>query len=843
MTRFVDVVLPVAVDKEFTYAVPPELQPFAAAGVRVIVPFGRKYATGLITQIRTQSPVPSPKPLRDIIDPGPVFSDELLRLCRWIAEYYFCPLGEVFKAAMPHGLLASKKRLVRLIRAVKDPAASVPERESPRRTRILSILAEEGEMLSMDLQKKAGIKRIDGVLSAMVRAGLIETEAVLPRPATRPRRIRTVRIEAVDGERLAAAIGSLPPRKKKALALLSLVRTLRDEGTHEIAVTELLKRSNSTTTVLNEFSAIGLLPVSTAETFIEDESVPDEDGKVIILNPFQQRALSEINAAIATGTPKTILLHGVTASGKTQVYIEAMRSVLDLGKSAIVLVPEISLTPQIVRRFRKHFDTRVAVVHSRMSPGERHEVWRRARSGESPIIIGPRSAVFAPVANLGLIVVDEEHEASYKQFDAAPRYHARDVAVVRGAMNNAVVILGSATPSAESYFNAATGKYRLIEMPLRIDAVPMPSITIVDMSAERKRTYGALKQSLPEGSRNTLRKFQQPAISGFLREKIADRLARGEGIILLQNRRGFAPFFECPDCGYTETCERCSVTLTYHLVQKHLRCHYCGLIRSPRAECPSCGSSDLQLHGIGTQRVEQELERLFPEARVARMDLDTTSRKGAHGRLLKKFADGQADILLGTQMVAKGLDFPRVTLVGVISADTQMLLPDFRASERTFQLLTQVAGRAGRSTLLGEVVIQTYQPGHYTLKHVVDHDYPSFYTEELQSRRELSYPPFSRLVLIELKGTEEEKVRASAERFAHLLAGGNGAFTVLGPAPAVIGKINNQFRWHIIIKNFKDKDPGGLAVRTLLHDARAQFDRRRHRDVRLIIDVDPAGLM
>ena len=448
-----------------------------------------------------------------------------------------------------------------------------------------------------------------------------------------------------------------------------------------------------------------------------------------------------------------------------------------------------------------------------------------------------------PLENLGLIVVDEEQEASYKQFDASPRYNARDVAVVRGANTKAVVVLGSATPSAESYLNAMQGKYTLLSLPERVDQAPMPAIGIVDMTEERKRGYAALKESLPEEQRGKLKAFKQSSISEVLKEKIVQRLDRREGTILLQNRRGFAPIIECEDCGYTETCERCSITMTYHLAKKHLRCHYCGLVRQPPTQCPQCKGSNIRLLGIGTQRVEQELAALFPAAKTLRMDLDTTTRKGAHERILKKFGEGEADILLGTQMVAKGLDFPRVTLVGVISADTQMLLPDFRASERTFQLLTQVAGRAGRSTLQGEVVIQTRQPSHYTLRHVVDHNVVEFYREELEERRELDYPPFSRLALVETRGKNEEQVRKHSEVFAGLFKEASSQAIVLGPTPAVIAKINNEYRWHIVIKSPKSKDQSGALLHAALRKALTRYQQSSKSSVRLTIDIDPVGLM
>ena len=842
MARFADVALPVAVAKEFTYRIPPDLEAFALPGARAVVPFGAKKSTGLIVATRAESPVRDVKSLDDVIDPSPILPEELLLLCRWIAEYYIAPLGEVLKAAMPHGFASASRRLIRLAPGTPERAPAAEKKRASARLRILNLLAERGPMLSTELGKATGVRGIDRVLNAMARGGLIASEEFLRHAAPKARTEQIILLSKINEQELASASERLSPRKKSARRLLEIVQEAAG-GSDEISSAELLRRSGSSSGVLNGFVANGLLPAVRRERSRPGNNEAGPPPSQIVLNAHQQKALQAITSALSAGKGGTFLLHGVTGSGKTQVYIEAIRQALRGGKSAIVLVPEISLTPQIVQRFKAHFGEQAAPVHSRMAAGERHEVWRRAYSGTCRIVIGPRSAVFAPLRNIGLIVVDEEHESSYKQFDANPRYHARDVAIVRGSHAGAVVILGSATPSVESYANALSGKYTLLEMPNRIDNVPMPQIALVDMVAERKRAYAALRESLPEDRRRALHDFQQPAISGLLRGKIEDRLSRHEGIILLQNRRGFAPFVECPDCGFTEMCDRCNVSLTYHLAQKHLRCHYCGLIRPPRSTCPECGGNQLQLHGIGTQRVEEELAATFPDARVLRMDLDTTTRKGSHGRLLQKFGDREADILLGTQMVAKGLDFPHVTLVGVVSADTQMLLPDFRASERTFQLLTQVAGRAGRSVLHGEVVIQTHQPAHPALRHVIQHDFASFYGEELRAREELGYPPFSRIVLVETRGKDEQKVRTAAERLSTLLEQGDGTYTRLGPAPAVIARVNNQYRWHIVLKNMKNRDPGGSRLRAVLHGIITENERTLPHGVRLAIDVDPVGLM
>ncbi len=839
MPAYAEVALPLGVDRTFTYLVPPELISVALPGCRAIVPFGRKYLTGLIVARPESTGLEALKPLRDVIDASPSVPPELLRLCRWMADYYFAPFGEVIKAALPGSFTGGGKRLVRL---AEEPGSPLPAEGSGRR-RILDLLARQGEMSSADLQKRTGLRTINAILNGLERDRLICVRDMIPAPAVRPRIRKFVDVDAVDGDLLDRTLASLPGRRKRARLLLSSIRERREAGTPEVAVPELLRSTGAGMATLRPFIDNGLLPVSEREISRQQEYGTDETVRSIVLNAAQRAVLGRITAAIDAKAHRTFLLHGVTGSGKTQVYIEAIRFCLDAGRSAIVLVPEIGLTPQIVRRFRTHFGDRVAVVHSRMSPGERHEVWHLARTGACRVVIGPRSAIFAPLGPIGLIVVDEEHESSYKQYDAVPRYHARDTATVRGSLTGAVVLLGSATPSVESFSNAAQGKYELLEMPERVERVQMPGITIVDMTLERRRAYAALKESLPQPERSRLKDFQQSSISPLLQEKIADRLSRREGIILLQNRRGFAPFMECGDCGHTESCTRCNVTLTYHLAKKHLRCHYCGMVKPPPADCPDCHGPDLRLRGVGTQRVEQEIADLFPSVRVIRMDLDTTTRRGAHERILSQFARGSADILLGTQMVAKGLDFGRVTLVGVVSADTQMLLPDFRASERTFQLLTQVAGRAGRSTLQGEVVIQTHQPGQYTLRHVLAHDYRGFYAAELEARRELGYPPFSRLALVECRGRQEAAVQREAERFSALLSESSGPFSVLGPAPAVIAKIRNRYRWHLMVKSPRSDDPSGTRLRDFLRHAFAAYARHSSPAVRVTVDIDPAGTL
>jgi primosomal protein N' (replication factor Y) len=533
MSQFAEVALPVAVDKTFTYLVPSDLQHLAVPGVRAIVPFGRKYATGLIVHMSASSSVKGIKLINDIIDARPVVSEELLKLCRWIAEYYFAPLGEVLKAALPHGFAASK-RMVRTSLSLADLNRTIKEMKSqaPKRAKLLQFLIDNGPTPSAELRKKAGLKNINAVLNEMELAGIVATEEMIPHPQQKAKLKEYILVESVDSALIEATLRGISPRKKKAWQLLTSLQWFKGQRSSEVPLSDLLKRSGATSATLKEFVGSGLVPIVKREVNRAQDFGTEEQTLHIILNDNQASILQSLTTAVSAGVTRTFLLHGVTGSGKTQVYIEAIRHCLSQGKTVIVLVPEISLTPQIVRRFKSHFADQVAVVHSRMSAGERYDVWRLALRGTYKIVIGPRSAVFAPLSSLGLIVVDEEHEASYKQFDSSPRYNARDVAIVRGAQSNAVVVLGSATPSAESYHNAMNGKYTLLSMPQRIDQVPMPAIEIVDMTQERKRAYAAMKESLPEDQRRKLKDFKQSSVSDVLKQRIEDRLKKKEGIIL-----------------------------------------------------------------------------------------------------------------------------------------------------------------------------------------------------------------------------------------------------------------------------------------------------------------------
>jgi primosomal protein N' (replication factor Y) (superfamily II helicase) len=822
-----NVSLPLPFDRLFTYSIPPEFVDGAVPGARVLVPFGKKHKIGYIVELPAATSLPSIKPLEDILDSRPVLTAEMLRLCRWIASYYMAPLGEVLRSATPGGLIGESKRIVNL--AESPPPALLEEwqKRAPRKSAIIHTLQTQRDLSIAQLQKHTRFNNIYSPLTELERDGFITMRDVLPRTAIKPKTETMIRLNRVSHtpDDFRDAVEQLGSRAKKQAAIL---QALLDRGIDTaVGEKELLQATGASKNTLRSLAGRGLLSAITIEVSreeIEDVAEPDP----VQLTHHQRAALQCITDAINGGSHRTILLHGITGSGKTQVYIEAIHHTRASGKTAIVLVPEISLTPQIVERFRGHFKGDVVVFHSRLSEGERYDGWKRARDGNASIAIGPRSAIFAPLENLGLVIVDEEHEASYKQFDSTPRYNARDVAIMRTHLSDAVVILGSATPSLESYNNARGEKYQLIELPERINTYPLPTVHVVDMREERRD----VRVETP-GVRTS--------VSRLLVEHMRQRIDRKEGIILLQNRRGFSPYLECLDCGSIEECTDCSVTMTFHKPNRHLRCHYCGQTRRAPDVCPKCRGRRLVYQGYGTQRIEEELQALLPDARIVRMDLDSTSRRGSHTRILGKFGRGEYDILLGTQMVAKGLDFNRVTLVGVISADTQLLLPDFRSSERTFQMLTQVAGRSGRSTIEGEVVIQTNHPDHYGIVRATKHDFSGFYEEEMARRTATQWPPVTRLALLETRSEHEASAEALLEQMHIRLREALPAeFILLGPSPAALARVKNHFRYHLVVKVPKHMDPSGKLLREAI---KRSFPQKLPAGTRVIIDIDPYGVM
>ncbi len=744
----VDVILPLPLDQAYTYRVPEALAEAAPVGARVLVPFRNRRLTGVIVD---EGPPPETldfevKAVLDVLDDVPVCTEELLGLTRWIADYYVCSWGEALKAVLPAGTtVETERRLTRTDAAPGDWA--------------------DHDVLEMETTLK----------EERVRA---KTETHLRfAPAFQHTDAAADLIEQLRGE--------------KQKAVIEALAGARTQGTPEPRQADIVERADAPYSTIRSLVEKGMIERVEKEVLrspLDDLPPPDPPPDHDLL-PAQQEALSAITDAVEARRYGTFLLHGITGSGKTEVYIRALKAVRDRGRTGIILVPEIALTPQTVQRFRAHFEGEIAVLHSQMSMGERYDAWRRLRTGDATIAIGPRSAVLAPVENLGLIVVDEEHETSYKQFDPAPRYHARDVAVMRAHRTDAACILGSATPSLESTMNARRGKYERLALPERVpdasgQTASLPDVRVLDLTLQRK------KHQL-EG-----------ALADPLREAIAGRVEDGEQVILLQNRRGYAPVIECEDCGWAPQCGDCSVSLTLHRGggREQLRCHYCGFTDRVPRQCPQCGGGDLSQIGTGTQRVEAELNEVVPGATVLRMDRDTTSEKHGHHKILRRFRNG-ADVLLGTQMIAKGLDFGRVTLVGVVDADVGLLFPDFRAEERTFQLLTQVAGRAGRADLQGEVFLQTRNPDHAALRHAMTHDYEGFAEEALAERREFGYPPFGHVATVEFRGPQEERVERLAVNWTETLRAHAGPVEVMGPEPAFIQRVKKQHRYRTLLKS------------------------------------------
>jgi primosomal protein N' (replication factor Y) len=800
------------IDREMTYGVPDDLREHLQVGCRVLIPFGVRWLTGIVVGLSetTQVPPDRIKAIGEILDPYPLVEPHLLDLYRWIAQYYVCAPSEVLSAALPAGIHLDSGRHMALNTQVEIPEGLLSKRQRD----VVACLTELESASIKQLERRLGKQGIQSAVHGLMQRGLLNAFQKMSAPRVRTKTERMVQLVPHDPRWFELELPKITTRAPRQAECIRLLQT----SPKPIPVTQ-LSQSGIAAGVIRALSEHNIIRITNREVrrdpYAEVDIAPAE-----ILSPtkHQQTAIDQITNSLNQKAFQVHMLHGVTGSGKTLVYIQAVAHALQKGQGAIVLVPEITLTPQTVRRFRAHFGDQVAVLHSALSEGERYDAWREVREGKRPVVIGARSAIFAPINNLGLIIIDEEHDGSYKQSDPAPRYNARDVAVMRAKLQNATVVLGSATPSLESYHNAKNKKFNLITLPERIDNRPMPIVTLVDMRHEG----GGL--------------FSKP-----LREKMHDRLKRDERIILLQNRRGYAPTVQCTGCGSSIECPHCQVTLTYHSAQKNLLCHYCGFTQKMPENCPSCHNRQLQMLGVGTQRVEETIEQQFANARVLRMDVDSTQRKGAHDRILEKFSRGEADILLGTQMVAKGLDFPGVTLVGVISADTSIHLPDFRASERTFQLLTQVSGRAGRGELPGEVVVQTYMPDGEAVQCAQTHDFLEFSQREISTRQVLRYPPFGRLVLLLFKGRDEHEVA----RTAGICAGALRAETppdveIMGPVQAPLSRIQQTYRWQVVAKSESHSHLNALARKV-----KQQFaPKTRHGGgVTVSIDVDPVSML
>lgn len=784
----------------FTYLVPEDLG-HVGPGWRVLVPFGRRKAEGFVVSVTEGAPERGEelKPILGAIDDGPWFTEHMLAVAAWVSEFYLSTPAEAMRLFVP-GKAGIKSATV--YRPTGVDATEFLAGRAPLVRQVYAALAAGAKTLAQLTGEYGG--GAAAALRLLVRQGLAAAEAVTHRTART--QYRTFWRLAVDEAAATTYLSNLKGRQAQGRLLAALLTAGR-LGPEDLAR---LKVAAATARSLAE---AGL--VTAERTAVVRDSYAGGGGPAVIPAPTdEQRAvLAEIIPVVTAKRYASFLLHGVTGSGKTQVYIEAAAAARRGSRQVVVLVPEIALTGQIVTRFKARFGDDVAVLHSKLSLGERYDTWQRLRGGTAGIVIGARSAVFAPFPDPGLFIIDEEQEFTYKQ-EESPRYHTREVALKRAELAGAAVVLGSATPAVETYYDALAGRHKLLRMPSRVDGSAMPAVEIVDMRAE-----------LQAGRRSV--------ISAPLRELLTATIERGEQAIIFLNRRGYATFVLCRECGEVMRCGRCAVSLVYHATGNVLRCHYCQASQPAPDVCPACGSRYIRYFGTGTQKVEEELAALLPDVRVVRMDQDTTGGKMAHDRILAAFAAGKYDILLGTQMVAKGHDIKQVTAVGIVSADTALFLPDFRAAERTFMLLTQAAGRAGRGGAPGRVVVQTYSPEHYAVQAGARHDYESFYAEEAGYRRELDYPPFASLIKLTVQGTDEGRARRQAEEVAAgLRAGLPKEAAVVGPFAAPVAKISDVFRLHILIKT-----ADGAAAKPVL---RAMGLERRS-DV--AIDVDPVNVL
>lgn len=826
----VNVAFNLPVDSLFTYLIPKELSASAKAGCRVLAPLGNRKLTGIIIELPEASVLKNIKPVYKVLDDEPILNDEMLQFCRWISNYYFASIGEVIFSAIPKSILMESKILFNITNIEPDESFGLTNNQQE-----VYDLLERKPLTIKQIENQLKIHGARGIAHSLISKGLIEQKFKEPKE----KKSKTEKyisfpllgeFEGYTGSMMDDffTASSIKTSKQKAL-----INYLIENRISRIENIRLIKEAETSSSVINSLVKKELLEIEYVSVERKIESEFSDDAKIIELNSDQKDVIKKIITSINKNEFNPYLLYGVTGSGKTQVYIETIKYLQKQNKTAVILVPEISLTPQLIHRFKTNFGDIIGVIHSRLSEGQKFDVFTKIISGDTKIVIGARSALFAPLKNIGIIIVDEEHDSSYKQAEKNPRYNARDSAIIRAKLNNAVVVMGSATPSLESYYNARTGKYKLLQLPHRALKTKLPEVEIVDMKEELKSTSKFIKHESPE------KRFLSSKLIHFINRTLIEK----KTIILLQNRRGYSAYLECQDCGNVEMCINCDITLIYHKTKEHLRCHYCGYNIPLPEKCTKCGSSKIILKGTGTEKVEEEIMRLFPQARIKRMDADTVRKKDSYRKILKSFHDGEFDILVGTQMISKGLDFPNVHLVGVISADIGLLTPDFRAYEKTFQLLMQVSGRSGRSTDFGKVIIQTMHPENYIFPLVVKHNYEEFYEKEIGFRKNFKYPPFSRLCLIEVESPKADRANSiSANLYLKLKNQNKEEFIeILKPSPALIYKIKNKYRHHIIIKSLKSGTES-FTLRSLLKNLQKHIKNiTLHASERIIFDIDPVS--
>jgi primosomal protein N' (replication factor Y) len=779
-TLFVEVILPLAIAKNYTYRVPFELNDIVATGKRVVVQFGKsKLYTAIISAITEQAPEKyEAKYLIEVLDDRPVVTERQLLFWKWLAEYYMCNDGEVMNAALPSALkLASETRIV-INKGFEYDRSSLNDKEFL----IVEALDIQPELTVSDIAKLLGQKTVMPILKLLFEKNIINiSEEVSERYKPRKRTFITLNPIYQGQENLKELFGILEKRApKQADAVLAYIKLARHQKA--ISKSELIEESGAGSASINSLIEKEILiseEKNVSRLYFEEEELLN----TFELSTQQQNVLNDIK--LQFGQKDVVLLHGVTSSGKTQIYIRLIEDAMAQGRQVLYLLPEIALTTHIIERLRQYFGTSIGVYHSRFNDNERVEVWQKVLNNEYKVVLGARSSVFLPFADLGLIIVDEEHETSYKQFDPAPRYNARDAVIFLANMHAGKVLLGSATPSFESYYNARTHKYGFAELTERYGGVELPVIEVVSIAEETKR------------------KTIQSHFTSVLMNDIQEALANKEQVILFQNRRGYAPVLLCKICAYTPKCINCDVSLTYHKSSGKLHCHYCGYKEDTPSICPACGSTHLEYKGFGTEKIEDELCLLLPEARITRMDLDTTRSRNSLQNILNDLEEKKIDILVGTQMVAKGLDFADVTVIGIINADSLLKFPDYRANERSYQMLAQVSGRAGRRGKQGKVVIQTYDPGHRVIKQVIENDYRDLYFTEMEERKNFHYPPFYRIINLDIKHKDPEILYNQSNYFATELRKHFGD-RVMGPQPPLVSRIRNYYIQSIMLKFEKD---------------------------------------
>ncbi len=827
---FAEVILPIPVEGRFTYRIPDEFGEKVKEGTRVVVNFGkRRVLTGVVMRVHQEAPQNlQAKYILELLDERPLINNYQLRFWEWIADYYMCHLGEVMNVALPSGLKLSSLSKVQFNPSFIALQAQYQIPLSAKEQVLIDHLAGDNTLTFEQIANLLNIKNVYPIIKSLLfKEAIIVFEEL--KEKYKPKIIKKIRLTKhylADVEQLTELLDSMTLQKRNLskqqdviLKYLAEIPADASPSTHqqglpksaflkagvsESALHSLIKKG-----VFEEFEEV-------VTRFEEYDTMPLQN---ITLTDYQQEIVRQIEKIFQE--KQIALLHGITGSGKTEMYIDLINKTLDRGQQVLFLLPEIALTTQIVSRLKKVFGVKLGVYHSRFSDNERVEVWKGVWENRFPVVAGVRSSIFLPFNNLGLIIVDEEHDPSYKQYDPAPRYNARDTALVLAHIHQAKVLLGSATPSLESYYQAQHGKYGFIKADKRFGDAQLPEIKLVNISIERKQK--TLKYNF----------------SSLMLQAIEENLQKKEQTILFQNRRGFAPYLTCQECSWIPTCINCAVSLTFHLASHELRCHYCGYRETPPAACLNCGSTKIKTVGFGTEKIEDELKLIYPEIAVQRMDLDTTRSKYSYQTIIEDFANQNIDVLVGTQMVTKGLDFDHVSLVGIFDIDRLIHFPDFRSHERTFQLLTQVSGRAGRKDKKGTVLIQTAKPQHPLLQRVVNHDYEGFYQDEIIEREKHFYPPFSRVINITVKADEQNLSIEAAGELAQRLKAVLGEGRVLGPVPALIEKIRNQYLQNVMVKLERDKINLKSVKRLIKEQTVGLTSNKKYKTLHIVLDVDP----